>query len=31
MIGIADDYRRILANALAEPESSLDEICRSGS
>jgi condensation enzyme len=31
MIGIADDYRRILANALATPESSLDEICRSGS
>jgi non-ribosomal peptide synthetase component F len=31
MIAIADDYRRILANALAAPESSLDEICRSGS
>jgi condensation enzyme len=31
MIGIADDYQRILANALAAPGSSLDEICRSGS
>jgi condensation enzyme len=30
IIGLADDYRRILANALAAPESSLDEICRSG-
>jgi condensation enzyme len=30
IIGIADDYQRILANALAAPESSLDEICRSG-
>jgi condensation enzyme len=29
MIGIADDYQRILANALAAPGSSLDEICRS--
>jgi non-ribosomal peptide synthetase component F len=31
MIGIADDYQRILASALAAPGSSLDEICRSGS
>jgi hypothetical protein len=31
MIGIADEYQRILANALAAPGSSLDEICRSGS
>lgn len=31
MIRIADDYRRILANALAAPGTSLDEICRSGS
>ena len=31
MIGIADDYQRILASALAAPASSLDEICRSGS
>lgn len=30
MIGITDDYQRILANALAAPESSLDEICWSG-
>ncbi|HEY6309936.1 MAG TPA: condensation domain-containing protein [Streptosporangiaceae bacterium] len=31
MIGIADEYQRILANALAAPGSSLDKICRSGS
>jgi hypothetical protein len=30
MIGIADDYQRILGNALAAPGTSLDEICRSG-
>jgi hypothetical protein len=31
MIGIADDYQRILANALAAPGTSLDQICRSAS
>jgi len=29
IIGIADEYRRILASALAAPGTSLDEICRS--
>jgi condensation enzyme len=30
MIGIADEYQRILASALAAPGSSLDEICSAG-